>query len=1023
MTIAPAPVLELVDLFDRNRAAYLSPNYNEAQVRHQFIDPLFEALGWDVQNTQGYAEAYKDVVHEDAIKVGGAHKAPDYSFRVGGTRKFFVEAKKPAVNLRDDITPAYQLRRYAWSAKLPLSILTDFEELSVYDCRIRPGQNDKPAAARTLYVRYDEYRDRWEEIAAIFSKQAVLQGSFDRYAESTKSKRGTATVDATFLKQIEAWRQELARALHRRNPALTQRQLNFAVQMTIDRIIFLRMAEDRGIEEYGRLQALLNGNAVYERLGRLYQQADERYNSGLFHFRKEPGRPDYDDLTPTLTTDDRVLKEIIKSLYYPESPFEFSALPVDVLGQVYEQFLGSVIHLSGRTVEIEEKPEVKKAGGVYYTPTFIVQAIVHETLGKLLEGKRPGPRGGVSRLRIVDPACGSGSFLIGAYQYLLNWHRDRYIEDGPENHTKELYQGPGGQWLLTTGEKKRILLNNIYGVDIDPQAVEVTKLSLLLKVLEGESQQTLVTQLRMFQERALPDLEQNIKCGNSLIDPSFYTTGQMSFLDEDEQYRINVFDWQTAFPTVFSGDDPGFDALVGNPPYIRIQALKEWAPIEVEYYKHAYETAQQGNYDIYVVFVERGLELLNSRGRLGFILPHKFFNAKYGQSLRSLLSEHRYVSKVVYFGDEQVFEQATTYTCLLFLDKTGSNQIDVEKADDLLGWRTTRESERGTVPASGISAADWNFVIGEDAELFERLSKMPVTLGDISERIFQGLITGADDVFILDNLGNGRYRSRSTNEVFNLESDLLHPLCKGSVDIRRYHVGNLTKSILFPYRVPTNRVDLLSPEELATQYPLTWRYLNDNRLVLESRERGKWKHSRWYAFGRSQNLGQMEQMKLLTPSIAASASYTFDRTGSLYFVGSGGGGGGGYGITLNPTCPLAYGYVLGLLNSRLLDFWLKQISSRFRGGYYAYNRQYIEQVPIYLVDFTNPHEKALYGQIIALVERLLELHTQLTSAKTRHDREILQRQIDSMDHQVDRMVYELYGLTEDEIRSIESAIT
>jgi len=340
--------------------------------------------------------------------------------------------------------------------------------------------------------------------------------------------------------------------------------------MTIDRLIFLRMAEDRGIEGYGQLQALVKGSNVYDRLKELYQKADERYNSGLFHFQKEKDRPELpDDLTPHLHIDDKPLKDIIKNFYYPDSPYEFSVLPVDVLGQVYEQFLGKIISLSpGRSsIAIEEKPEVRKAGGVYYTPTYVVQYIVAHTIDKLLEGKKPGTRGGgVSKLKIVDPACGSGSFLIGAYQYLLNWHRDQYVDDDPKKHTKELYQGSDGQWLLTTQEKKRILLNNIYGVDIDPQAVEVTKLSLLLKVLEGESQESLYSQLRMFQERALPDLDNNIKCGNSLIVPDFYDNRQFRMFD-DEYYRINVFDWKQAWPEIFSGERPGFDVVIGNPPY------------------------------------------------------------------------------------------------------------------------------------------------------------------------------------------------------------------------------------------------------------------------------------------------------------------------------------------------------------------------------------------------------------------------------------------------------------------------
>jgi hypothetical protein len=267
-------------------------------------------------------------------------------------------------------------------------------------------------------------------------------------------------------------------------------------------------------------------------------------------------------------------------------------------------------------------------------------------------------------------------------------------------------------------------------VDIDPQAVEVTKLSLLLKVLEGESEASLATQLRMFQERALPDLDDNIKCGNSLIGPDFYDNEQMMLLDEEEHYRINVFDWKKSFPQVFQGDSPGFDAVIGNPPYIRIQALKEFAPVEVEHYKRAYRAAGKGNYDIYVVFVERGLSLLNKYGRLGYILPHKFFNAKYGAPVRELISEGRHLSEVVHFGDEQVFTGATTYSCLIFLDRMASNEFRVEKVDDLTAWRTTGEAIEGKVPAASATAEDWNFVVGAGAALFERLRQMPVKLDE-----------------------------------------------------------------------------------------------------------------------------------------------------------------------------------------------------------------------------------------------------------------------------------------------------
>ncbi len=386
----PQSVSELIERFDRNQESYLSAKYNEAQLREEFINPFFKALGWDVSNEQGNAEAYKDVIHEDAIKIGSAVKAPDYCFRIGGTRKFFVEAKKPSVKIDDNSDAAFQLRRYAWSAKLPLGILTNFKDFAVYDCRVKPEKDDKASTARINYFSYKDYPQQWNELVSVFSKESVFKGSFDRYAESSKLKKGTATVDNAFLEEIESWRSELAHKIAIRNSKLTTRELNFAVQRTIDRIIFLRICEDRGMEQYGKLQSLMNGVNVYRRLFQLFQQADDRYNSGLFHFNREKDREEGpDDLTPSLNIDDEPIKDIINRLYYPESPYEFSVLSADILGQVYEQFLGKVIRLTeGHHAKIEEKPEVRKAGGIYYTPTYIVDYIVKNTVGRLL-GQEP----------------------------------------------------------------------------------------------------------------------------------------------------------------------------------------------------------------------------------------------------------------------------------------------------------------------------------------------------------------------------------------------------------------------------------------------------------------------------------------------------------------------------------------------------------------------------------------------------------------------------------------------------------
>ena len=652
---APALVEELVRRFLDNEPSYRSATYKEDQLRQEFLNPFFECLGWDMANREGNALAYRDVIHEDSLLIDGQSKAPDYSFGINGVRKFFVEAKKPAVQIARDPDSAYQLRRYAWSAKLPVSILTNFRELAVYDCSQKPDHGDKAATARIEFIYAKDYAEKWDWLVGHFTKQGILKGAFDKYAVGAKGRRGTATVDAAFLSEIEGWRELLALNFAKKNAELTQAELNYAVQVTIDRIIFLRMCEDRGMEPYGRLKELTEGPKVYQRLQQLFALADDRYNSGLFHFNSEKDRGRPDRLTHTLVLDDKPLKLILNSLYPPKSPYVFKVMPADILGQVYEQFLGKVIRLTaGHVAKVEEKPEVKKAGGVYYTPTYIVEYIVAQTVGKLLEGATAET---ASKLRILDPACGSGSFLLVAYDFLLKWYLKWYLADGPEKHGRVLVKVGDREYRLTTAEKKRILIDNIYGVDIDTQAVEVTKLSLLLKVLEGETDASLKSGPKLTGERVLPDLDRNIQCGNSLIGPEIRNSDRFKALAEVEQNAMVPFDWKSAFKKVFKAG--GFDAAIGNPPYIRIQILKEWAPVEVELYKE-YASAQEGNYDIYVVFLERGLQLLTKRGRLGYICPNKFFNAKYGRPIRSLIADGKHLTHAVHFGDQQVFGRGPT---------------------------------------------------------------------------------------------------------------------------------------------------------------------------------------------------------------------------------------------------------------------------------------------------------------------------------------------------------------------------
>jgi type I restriction-modification system DNA methylase subunit len=1017
--VQPPSISELVNKFDALKDDYRAAD--EARVRRELIDPLFANLGWDVNNLRRLSGAQLEVIHEDraGVTVDGQRKYPDYCFRLSNARKFFVEAKRPATSLKSDRDAAFQIRRYGWSAGLPFNVVTNFEEFVIYDCRQEPTRKDPPETGRLLYLRCQEYVEKWDEIASWFSRAAVAEGSLDRKIERFKIARGAKTVDASFLERMSRWRQVLARCIAEKNPALTQRQLNYVVQMTIDRIVFLRICEDRDIEPYQRLHSLTQGDTVnvYPRLCRMFREADDRYNSGLFHFTPERERDEKpDSLSFSISIPDKALEDIIKDLYPPYSPYAFSVMPAEILGRVYEQFLGSVIRVaSNREVFVEEKPEVRKAGGVYYTPAYIVDYIVKNTVGKLLEGKTLKQ---AAKLRILDPACGSGSFLIGAYQFLLDWHLQRHVEEASGSRRRApIEQTADGDWRLTVEEKKRILLTHIFGVDIDVQAVEVAKLSLLLKTLEGETRDTIDAQIRLFHERALPDLSRNIKCGNALIGPDFYQAVKFEELTEDDHYRVNVFDWsgKDGFPDIMKSG--GFDAVIGNPPYVRIQAMKEWSPLEVEEYKRRYVSASKGNYDIYVVFVEKGLKLLNEKGSLGFILPHKFFNAQYGQPLRNIIAAGKHLSQVIHFGHQQIFTNATTYTCILFLDKTQTEKFHFEQVNNLDAWNHYKKSISGSISTSSLIKNEWNFLIRSESLLFEKLTGTSNTMKDLCQRIAQGIRTSANNVYVLEMVSETDETilaySERMDRCVTLDRASVSPFLQGK-DIKSFQIFNSGKVIIIPYELKNEKISLIEEVDFRKKYPKTYRYLLNNKPILESRECGRMKGNQWHAYVYPKNIEIMRAPKILIPDIANRAAFALDEFGTYAFTS-------GYGITLKKDVCENVKYILGLLNGKVLDFYLKRVSTPLRGGFFRYFTQFVELLPIRRIDFSDGADVARHDAMVQLVERMINLHKRLQTPLTQQERTVVERQIAATDREIDELTYDLYALTPDERRIIEDA--
>jgi TaqI-like C-terminal specificity domain/Eco57I restriction-modification methylase/N-6 DNA Methylase len=971
-------VTKLCRYFTTNRQAFLAPGVKEAHIRQSLIDPLFEALGWDVGNRAMTAPQYREVIPEDSLDVEGQQKAPDYTFRVGSLPKFYAEAKKCGVNIGADPAPAFQLRRYGWSAKLALSILTDFEELGIYDCTMRPSPSEKASHARIQYFHFEEYPDRWRELWDVFSREAVWSGAFDQYAAS-KRKRGTSEVDVEFLKEMEGWRLALAGNIALRNKNLSLDDLNAAVQLTIDRVVFLRMAEDRGLEPYEQLLKLCERADIYSRfMHDLSRRADQKYNSGLFHFQKESGVSEEPDrITPKLAVDDKVFKLILQSLYFAHgSPYQFGVMPVEILGTVYERFLGKVIRLTvGHQAKIEEKPEVRKAGGVYYTPAYIVEYIVKQTVARQIEGRSPAQLAGSkdkSPFRVLDMACGSGSFLLGAYRCLLDYCSNWYAEHKPENFKKAVYKDPRtGHWRLTIEERKRILTTHIFGVDIDLQAVEVTKLSLLLKVLEGETDQSLSLSQLAFGDRALPNLADNIKCGNSLVGPDYYTAKLI--VDPEEIRIVNPFDWKQRFPEAMKAG--GFDCIIGNPPYLRVSGINEELD---QYIRLNYETIF-GHFDYYIAFLERSVRMLNRGGLLGFIVPNKFLVRRYANRFRPWLLNNSTLLSLVDLSAVPVFEGASIYPVVIVL----ANEKYKHKSNRPLSVATiTRDAfpafvRSGKVKSSEINqerfSLNRNFIfdisiVGDDNAVFKRINNGTEPLG-----AFARALTGTPAIKLFYEWGS-----------------LLVPQhkIKGAVKALPFiNVSNVSS-----YSINWGKEIRAAKKRLATPYlRFHPEYVGENK---------------WRVF--------CIKPKIVIAGTAKRLTAALDSVGyanlSLYAI-----------VDWESQRAYHINYLLALLNSTLLNFWFtkKFGSTRMSGGYLTYNGVYLEQLPIFKLDFDNAAHRSCHDRLVQLVNQMLELHQKLGSVKSTAQEAILKRQIGATGMEIDRIVYDLYGLTADEIALIE----
>lgn len=990
----------LVENFQRNLASYKSGKikYNEHSTRIEFIDPFFEALGWDMSNKKGVQPAIREVIPENYIK---SVARPDYTFSVNGVKKFFVEAKKPSVDILNDPEPAFQTRSYGWSAGHYISVLTNFENLLIYDTTVPPQEGDLPHIALIKKYHFSEYVQKWDEINNIISREAVYSGRFDKNFRYLLDSRDYKPIDKYFLQQINQWRLKLANELINKHPNYTLEYINDITQNFINQMVFLRICEDRNLPIYHKLQETIKDpKKVKNELLRVLKDADKKYNSGLF---------EDNDLMFELS--DGVILEIIRSLYYPQSPYIFSVIEANILGEIYELFLAERLAKAEDGTIILTKKRENINRDIVSTPIEIVKFMVRKALDPLCKGKSPDE---ILNLKIADIACGSGIFLIEVYDYLVEYVKEWYLKYEP-SHLLEI---GNNEFSLPFEDKKQILLSCIYGIDIDPNAVEVAKFSLLLKLLEKETAPTLVDK-----ERLLPYLDENIKQGNALVD---FNHIQKIELNDDDRYEISPFNWE------FANGVKTFDVIIGNPPYVSTEDMVNLLPkAEYEIYKKKYQSSHK-QFDKYFIFIERALEKLNENGVLCYIVPNKFSKIKSGEKLRKILTNNFYVKEFIDFNSVQLFKKkgVTTYSSILLAEKKSHSQFTFEEVNDINEWWANQYNldrrRRIVLDSRILSESSWVIVTNQQqAQLINKLYENAIPLRDVAD-IFNGIQTSAESPYpvywfskeqIIEE--DEKYIKVTKNDSeYLIEKKILRPFfkpTKGSErNIKTYDPININKWIIFPY---DHEGKIFSPEIMEKEYPCTFNYLKQhyNRLVpkqISGNKKGRdvphATKETWYHYGRIQALTRfINTPKLIVGILTKEPLYLYDDQDMLIASG----GTAGYcAIAEKKGSPYHLEFLQAVLNHPAIEWLTSIIGSDFDNDFHSRGTAVLENIPIVKIDFKNEKQTKVYYNIVTWTQRVYEINNKLTQKLDKRKKNALISEKEDLINKIKEGVSQLYGI-------------
>jgi type I restriction-modification system DNA methylase subunit len=976
-------IKNLIKKYNENKDYYQTSKYNETQLRTDFLDPFFELLGWDIRNTKGKSTNEREVLLEEGLKEDtySTTKKPDYTFRLFSERKFFLEAKKPSVKIESDEKSAKQVRRYGFTAKLKISVLSNFEYLAIYDCSQKVEATDLANNSRIKLYHYSEYEEKFEEIKQQLSYEIVYNGVFDEIWKDIEAQLERFSVDKLFLKQINDWRILLGKEIYSHKQNLTIEELNDIVQSYINSIVFLRVCEDRDLETYKTLLNYADKNDFNSLINK-FKESDKKYNAGLFNL---------DFVDEIISNNSSSFWAIIKQLYFPESTYSFSVFASDILGSIYEIFLAEQLDIVGNEVLLIKKAEHIDRD-IVTTPTFIIQDILRKTVVKHCEGKSDEE---ILNSTFADIACGSGAFLLEVYQLLHDILVDYYIK----NDLEKLVQISINTYKLPFDIKKQILKNCIFGVDKDFNAVEAAKFGLLLKLLENEDNSSITIP-------ALPNLEENIYFGNSLISSNETNDANIDV--------INPFDFV----------DTKFDVIVGNPPYMSTEDIKEFTPLEKPIFEEIYQSAYK-QYDKYFLFIERGVNLLKENGYFGYIVPSKFIKVTSGKKLRKFISDNNILDSLISFGSNQVFNNKTTYTNILILSKKVNKNFNYISVNKLNDWKVQKNITSNLVSNKVIKDDNWVLIPPHLKNIYDKIISNSILLKDLvlEDNIINGIQTSSNTLYIhlyskLVKEDSTYYYIQKDKKIWEIEKELTKPYYQttnNNTIFNTYRDVQPNSFVIYPYKFDSNgKLKLVSLDDLKANYNGLYSYFTHYKEKLVSRDISPEANDfDWYRFGRSQHLtSAICESKIIVGVLSNGYKYSIDYNDT--FVSSG--GTAGYAMIKIPNeSDYSIYYIQALLSSKYLEWFAYWYGEIFRGNFIARGTKVLKKLPIIKIDFSNTILKNLHDDISNAQKDLNALQTKIDQCNGNKRKEIpLERQFKTKKLELDDFLKDLFDLKDED---------